>query len=93
MSRGTGRDAQLAGKETTMAVSIKVKPGIPQLMDDTDHPTFETWCKRVDGFLTRYIGVSMDDLEDAPWRRWYDARLRPIRAANRALRRSGGALF
>ena len=76
-----------------MAVTIKVKAGVPQCLDAGDNPSFAEWRRRVDGLLSRHIGLSGDDLEDMPWMRWYEGRVRPIRAANRALKRSGGDCF
>jgi len=67
-------------------LTIKIKPGTPYEMDDNDNPTFEQWMKRVDQVLINYCGVGTDDLPDCTYRDWYDERLRPIRAANKALR-------
>ena len=67
---------------------IKVKPGTPQKMDEDDNPTFERWMQRIDAVLTKLRGVSVHDLPDAPFCDWYDARLRPIHAANKVLRRA-----
>jgi hypothetical protein len=64
---------------------IKVKEGVPMEMDADDNPTFEVWLKRVDRFLEHAIGLKHDDLADCLFKDWYEERLRPIRAANRAL--------
>jgi hypothetical protein len=66
-------------------MKIKVKQGVPLTMDAHDWPTFDEWLERVDAVLVRCRGVSVYDLPDAPYRDWYLERLRPIRAANRAL--------
>ena len=71
-------------------ITIKVKKGIPMLMDDTDRPTFEEWMARVDRLVSRHVGISVYDLEDAPFMEWYEDRVRPIRAANKALKRQQG---
>jgi hypothetical protein len=76
-----------------MSLLIKVKNGVPWAMDEGDNPSFEEWEKRVDRFIQKAVGVGLDDLEDCPTRRWYEERLRPIRAANRALKRAGADLF
>jgi hypothetical protein len=68
---------------------IKVKPGVPHKLDDGDNPTFEEWMARIDGFIWKYAGCSVDDLPDCQYRLWYDGRVRPIRAANRALKSAG----
>lgn len=70
--------------------TIKVKPGTPMLMNEDDHSTFDEWMKRVDIILYRTRGVSVYDLPDCTFRDWYDARVRPIRAANKALRNAVG---
>lgn len=69
-----------------MKLQIKVKKGAPQKMPTDQNPTFEEWMGRVDSLLSRAVGLSSADLADQKWREWYDARLLPIRAANRALR-------
>lgn len=69
---------------------IKVKPGVPRVMDATDNPTFQGWMHRIDRLITAWAGLSVHDLPDCPFREWYEDRLRPIRAANLALRRAGG---
>lgn len=71
---------------------LKVRKGVPQTMNDGDNPTFDQWLVRVNGFLDR-VGLSTNDLPDQPYRDWYDDRLRPIRAANRALRAAGAEIF
>ena len=68
---------------------IKVKAGIPKTMDSDDLPTFQTWMDRIDRFISRAAGCSVQDLVDCPFMDWYEARLRPIHAANKALKRSG----
>lgn len=69
-----------------MKLKIQVKKNVPQKMDASDNPTYEEWVARVDRLISRYTFVSLHDLPDVPLRDWYDARLRPIRAANRALK-------
>ena len=69
--------------------AIKVKPGVPRLMDAADHSTFGEWMLRIDEILLRWRWVSVYDLPDCPYRDWYDHRVRPIRAANKALKLAG----
>jgi len=69
-----------------MKIKIAVKKGTPQKMDADDQPTFEQWSKRVDALVQRFACMSLYDLPDVPLMDWYNARLRPIRAANRALK-------
>lgn len=69
---------------------IKVKPGTPLTMNPDDNSTFEEWMLRVNNIFERARGISAYDLPDCPYHDWYDARVRPIRAANRALRIAGG---
>jgi len=75
-----------------VSVLLKVKPGVGQKLDAGDNPTFEEWMKRVDKFLA-YRWLCADDLPDCDYRTWYANRVRPIRAANRALKNAGGDLY
>jgi hypothetical protein len=76
-----------------MAITVRVRKGTPYFLDANDNPTFEGWMGRVDHLLRRAIGLSADDLPDCPWRDWYEERVRPIRAANKALKAAGADLF
>jgi hypothetical protein len=69
-----------------MPFTIKVKKGIGMKMDATDNPTFEDWMRRVDHMIYKACGLSSADLPDCMYGDWYQARLRPIRAANKALK-------
>ena len=68
--------------------TLKVKQGVPQKMDASDTSTFEQWLAKVDRYVGIACGLSYLDLPDCCYRDWYDARVRPIRAANQALRRA-----
>jgi len=72
---------------------IKVKPGVPSQMADDDRPTFEEWMSRIDRLVSRVVGLSIYDLDDCLFRDWYDDRLRPIHAANKALKHAGADSF
>lgn len=72
---------------------LKVKAGVPQKLDDGDNPTFEAWIQRVNNFLVRGTGLSAEDLPDCRWMDWYERRVRPIRAANKALKAAGAEAF
>ena len=72
-----------------MGLLLKVKKGVPQKMDRDDNRSFEGWMRAVDK-LVGYRGLSVYDLPDCCYRDWYDNRLRPIRAANRALKNAAG---
>lgn len=72
---------------------IKVKKGVPMKMDAGDNPTYEEWIKRVDRWINKYFGLSYDDLPDCRYYDWWKSRLRPIRAANRAIKNAGGYTF
>lgn len=76
-----------------MTVTIRMRKGTPHLLDINDNPTFEEWMARVYHLLQRTIGLSADDLPDCAWRDWYDGEVRPIRAANKALKAAGGDLY
>ena len=72
-----------------MGLLLKVKKGVGQKMDASDNRGFEDWMRAVDK-LVGYRGLSVYDLPDCCYRDWYDNRLRPIRAANRALKNAAG---
>ena len=73
--------------------AIKVKAGTPQTMDAGDNPTFDQWFKRVDAVIVRHFGIGADDLPDIDYMSLYEERVRPIRAANKALRNAGADYF
>ena len=72
-----------------MSILLKVKKGVPQKMDVGDERSFESWMASVDK-LVGYRGLSVYDLPDCCYRDWFDDRVRPIRAANRALSNAMG---
>jgi hypothetical protein len=72
-----------------MSILLKVKKGVGHKMDADDNRSFEQWMQAVDR-LVGYRGLSVYDLPDCCYRDWYDNRLRPIRAANRALSNAMG---
>lgn len=76
-----------------MSMLIKVKPGIPRHLDTGDNPSFDEWLKRVDRFVTRNFGIGLDDLPDVDYMDMYENRVRPIYAANKALRNAGADYF
>ncbi len=67
---------------------LKIKPGIPYELDADDNPTFEEWMQRIDRVVTRAVGLSIHDLPDCTFRDWYEERMRPVWAADAALRRA-----
>ena len=75
-----------------MSILLKVKKGVPFCMDADDSRSFEEWMTEVDR-LVWFRGLSVYDLPDCCYRDWYDDRVRPIRAANRALKNAGGDVY
>jgi len=53
-------------------------------------PSFDDWMKQVDRACLGKCGMSIHDLEDCPFRDWYDAGVKPESAAARCIKRSGG---
>ena len=51
--------------------------------------TFEEWKAQADRECVRLSGLSLDDLEDAPYARWYEERVAPKTVAKRAIRAAG----
>lgn len=49
-------------------------------------PSFEQWKHNVDQFIINKIGLTADDLPDAPYRRWYESHVSASAAANRAIK-------
>jgi hypothetical protein len=70
---------------TMKAPRIKIKAGTPRQMNADDDCTLEFYCQRVDAILRRAVGMSLYDLPDCPISDWYEDRVRPIYAANKAL--------
>jgi hypothetical protein len=70
-------------------MQLKVKAGTPRHLDAGDNPTFERWMQRVDSLVILKCGLSVHDLPDCNYRDWYDDRVRPVYAAQRALRNAG----
>jgi hypothetical protein len=52
--------------------------------------TFDTWMQEVDRAVARKCGMSVHDLDDAPYADWHEDGLAPKTAAARAIKRSGG---
>ncbi|MGH7539338.1 MAG: DUF5419 family protein [Gemmatimonadales bacterium] len=52
--------------------------------------TFAQWMKAVDATVERIVGLSANDLADAPYRDWFDDDMDPTTAARRAVRAAGG---
>jgi hypothetical protein len=67
-------------------MTIRIKKGVPMKMDEDQNTTFEEWIDRCDRLAFHILGFSINDFPDVCWRDWYEARLRPVRAVNRALR-------
>jgi len=68
---------------------IKVKAGTPKEMPDDDRPSFDEWMERVDRLCWRLVGLSIQDLPDCRYWAWWDDRLRPVWAVQRAARHAG----
>jgi hypothetical protein len=67
---------------------IGIKPGASPTMRGDDRPTFDEWMNRIDRVMFSTRGLTTSDLPDCEYRDWYDDRIKPIFAANRALRRA-----
>ena len=52
--------------------------------------TFDAWLARVNRIIYTLAGLDMDCLPDAPYRDWFDERVKPEVAAKRAVRRARG---
>lgn len=67
------------------SILIKTKEGADEYMPENDLSSFDEWMKRCDKVLMRTRGMSIHDLPDCTYRDWYDERLKPVFAVNRAL--------
>ena len=65
---------------------LKIKKGVSRRMAASANPPFDEWMAALDRRLWKYRGLSIYDLPDCQYRNWYDARLKPAFAINRALR-------
>ena len=75
-----------------MSILLKIKQGTPHHMSDTDTPTFERYRQRIN-MLIQTRGIDLDDLPDVPLHDWYEQRLRPVYAANKALKNAGADAY
>jgi hypothetical protein len=69
--------------------TIKVKPGTPRKLDDSDNPTFDQWMERIDKIIWHCLFLSIHDLPDINFMDLYEKRTRPIWAAKKAARYAG----
>jgi hypothetical protein len=69
---------------------IRIKPGTPRSLDATDNPSLADYERRIDAILSRSVGLSLADLSDVPTADWLADRVRPVYAARKAVRASGG---
>jgi len=65
---------------------IEIKKGVSRTMAADANPTFDEWMAALDRILWKYRDLSIYDLPDCRYRDWFDARLKPVFAINRALR-------
>ena len=52
--------------------------------------TFEQWMRKVDLCLIAILGVNSEDLSDCPYSDWFEQKVKPERAAKRAIKFNGG---
>lgn len=63
---------------------------MPVLDWETGKPiTYERWRDVVDRYCWAWVGCSIDDLPDQPYRDWYEGDMYPKEAAREALREAG----
>jgi hypothetical protein len=51
--------------------------------------TFDQWMRDVDQAVSRLAYLSVYDLTDQPFADWFEAGVRPLTAAKRAIRNNG----
>ncbi len=68
---------------------MKIKPGTPRRLDDQDNPSFDEWMSRINRLIEHFHGLSVYDLPDCNYKDWYVSRLRPVWAAQRAIKNAG----
>ena len=65
------------------------RPSDRRVAEDSD-AGFDAWMKKVDAEVQKMSGMHVADLDDAPYRDWYEDDLSPSRAARRAIQNAGG---
>lgn len=55
--------------------------------------SFKDWLKKVDRYVERKAGMSLDDLPDVPARDWYDDGVSPQRAAAKAIKMANESIY
>jgi hypothetical protein len=50
---------------------------------------FGSWMVKVNAFVEKLIGLSVDDLPDANFADWYEDGVKPLAAAKRAIKLAG----
>ena len=58
-------------------------------MKTNSRPSYDEWMRQVDRLLSSTIGLTHRDLDDCPYRDWYDDHVSAPIAAARAKRRNG----
>lgn len=53
---------------------------------------FEQWMRVVDALVQKKVGLSAHDLDDQPFRDWYDEGETPLAAAREAVRATKAAM-
>jgi len=51
--------------------------------------TFEAWMDKVNAAIEGKCGLTSRDLADQPYRDWFDSKMQPTAAANKALKDEG----
>jgi antirestriction protein len=78
------------GKAKTESDSVeKLAELLRRLKEDGD-AGFDAWMSKVDAEVKKISGMAVADLDDAPYRDWYEDDLSPSRAARRAIKNAGG---
>lgn len=80
-----GPDSKIARYDGVSGVTGLRKTGRG---DAAAKPPFEQWMRNVDKYCYAIAGISIHDLEDCPFRDWYDAGVSERSAAHRCIKRA-----
>lgn len=70
-----------------MSVETSVEGGYVSKHDP--EVRFKEWTRQVNQHVIKICGMSANDLEDCPYRDWFDSGMKPDRAARAAIKRAG----
>lgn len=90
MSRSTPRGWGFIPTSTEDTSSPGSGPAAGYAAKHDPEVRFKEWKRNVNIAVQKKCGLDADDLEDCPYRDWFDSGMHWNAAANKAIKRSGG---